>query len=92
MSVDIELCIHTLNQGRRLVDPLTQYTMKMADEAATRMRAEFGDSLDMETCGKALVIAASMIVPLCREEIPGAVLANLIGFVGEDLVREARDG
>lgn len=92
MSFDIELGIHTLNQGRRLVDPLTQYTIKMADEAAARMRAEFGDSLDMETCGKALIIAAGMVVPLCHEEIPGTVLANLIGFVGEDLVREARHG
>lgn len=90
--VDIEKCVHVLNRARRRPDPVTQHTALLADEVAAKMRAEFGDTLDMETCGKALVIAASAVVPLCAPDVPSALVANLIGFFGENLVREARGG
>lgn len=90
MSFDIELGIHTVNQSRRRPDALTQHTIHMADDAAANMRAEFGDSLDMEMCGKAWLIIAAAVIPLCDPEIPGAVLANLIAFAGENLIRTAR--
>jgi len=90
MPVDIEKCVHVLNQARRQPDEVTQHTALLADQVAVKMREEFGDTLDMETCGKALVIAASAVVPLCTPDVPAALVANLIGFLGEDLVRNAR--
>ena len=92
MTFDVEAGIHQINQSRHRNDQLTVAQVALADRVATKFREEFGSTLDMETCGKAMVIAASAAAPLCREEIPGTAIANIIALAGEQLVREARHG
>jgi hypothetical protein len=92
VAYDLENGIREMARARSRNDALSKETMRLADQVVARMREEFGSTLDMETCGKAWVIAASSVVPLCGPEIPAAVVANLIGFAGEQLVREARNG
>ena len=92
MAYDLENGIREMARARSRDDALSVETMRLADLLVDGMRREFGSTLDMETCGKALVIAASSVVPLCDPDIPPAVIANMIGFAGERLVREARNG
>lgn len=90
MTYDIEQAIRQAARARGNRDDLTRETSTIADRMADGFRGDFGDTLDMETCGKALVIAAGSLVPLCGPEIPGAVLANIVCLAGESLVRQAR--
>lgn len=92
MTYDVELGIREIAKARARGGALTTETARLAEHVVAGFRRDFGDELDMETCGKALVIAASAVIPLCHDEIPGVVLANLIGLAGESLVRGARNG
>jgi hypothetical protein len=87
---DVERGIHDLFHAR-LRDPLLTETARLADKIADGFRADFDTTLDMETVGKALVIAAASVTPVAVDKsMPAAVIANLIGFAGENLVRTAR--
>ena len=92
MTFDVERALREVANARRRDDQLTAETARIAELMVAGFRGDFGGVLDMETCGQALLIAAASLVPLCGPEIPGTVLANMIGFAGESLVRGARNG
>lgn len=91
MTFDVENGLREIARARASGNELLRETATLADQVAAGMRGDFAGVLDMETCGKAFVIAAASVVPLCGPDIPAAVIANLIGMAGENLVREARN-
>ena len=91
MSYDIENGLRVLAEARAEGGALLLHIAGLADKVAAHIREDFASSLDMETVGKALVIAASAVVPLCTPDIPSTVI-TVDGMSGENLVREARNG
>lgn len=89
MTFDVENALRIVAAARH-GDPIAVETARLAEQVADGFRRDFGDTLDLETCGRALVIASASLVPLCSEEIPGAVLVNLVAMAGESLVRRER--
>lgn len=88
---DVERGIHELFWARARGDLLMTETARIADKIADGFRADFDTTLDMEMVGKALVIVAASVSPFANDrEMPPAVIANMIGLAGENLVRTAR--
>jgi len=92
MTFDIENGLREIARARAVADPLMWETALLADKLVAGVRGDFEGVLDMEMCGKAFVIAAASVMPLCTPDIPAAVIVNLIGMAGERLVRQARHG
>lgn len=91
MTYDVERGIHELFHARLRRDLLLAEAAQLGDTIADGFRADFDTTLDMETVGMALVIAAASVTPVAVEKnMPAQVIANLIGFAGENLVRTAR--
>ena len=78
MAVDLTACLDQIAVARVNGDGITQETALLAEVVVRGFQREFSSTLDMKTCGKALVIAASAVVPLCHAEMPAIVVANLI--------------
>lgn len=90
MTYDIEAALRHALRVRVDGDALMGETARIADLIADGFRADFGESMDLEAVGKALVFTAASLVPLIDPAIPSAVIANMIGLAGENLVRNAR--
>lgn len=86
MTFDIDNALREIDQHRHVGGPLLVETTKLAEQIAAGFRRDFDGTLDLDTCGRALVIAAASLVPLCDPEIPGTVLVNMIGIAGAILV------
>lgn len=90
-AYDVEAALQHVRDARANPDELTRHTMVLAGDITDGFRRDFGDTLDMETVGLALSIAASVLAPLAKHrEVPPVVLANTLAFAGEELVRTAR--
>lgn len=89
---DIENALAIVARTRVTADPITVETARLAEVIADGFRADFDATLDMETVGQALVVAAASVTNMAAAEIgmPAAVIVNMIGFTGESLVRAAR--
>lgn len=90
MTYDIEGALRHALRVRVDGDELMGETARLADLIADGFRRDFGESMDMEDVGKALVVTSASLVPLIDPKIPSAVIANMIGLAGENLVRTAR--
>lgn len=89
MTFDVENALQQV-AASRTADSLSAETARIAEHLVEGFRRDFGDTLDLEVCGMALVIAAASLVPMCTPEIPGTVLVNLVAMAGESLVRGER--
>lgn len=85
---DIERALQEIARSRSRRDGVTRETKALAERIAAGFRGDFDGVLDLDTCGRALVIAAGSLVPLCGPDIPATVIVNMIAFAGESLVRE----
>lgn len=82
---DVQLGLDEARRARLLrVDPVTVATVRIADQLAANMARHFTPA-EREVVGRALVIAGASVGVI--EDVPPAVLANLIAFAGERLVR-----
>ncbi|HYQ69651.1 hypothetical protein [Actinophytocola sp.] len=88
---DIENGLTVCAEARAMDDPIMVETARLADKIADGFRADFDMTLDMETVGKALVVAAASVMDLAAGgQTPATVITNMIGLAGENLVRTAR--
>lgn len=89
---DIEQGLREMAAVRASRGDLALVLARVGDDIADGFRADFDTTLDMETVGKALVIAAASVTRLAADKrrVPATVVVNMIGLAGENLVRTAR--
>ena len=86
-TYDLEAALAAMRKARQRRDPLTVTTGGFADRFANNMLRHFGPE-QIETVGLALLIVGASLPAL--DELPHAVLANLVAFAGQRLVDDAR--
>lgn len=88
---DLERGLAEVARSRADAGELGQAAARMGDKLADGVRADFDTTLDIESVGAALVIAAASLLPLTDDrDIPSGVLVDVLAFAGEQLVRTAR--
>lgn len=73
-------------------NPLHAETLRLADQITAGFRRDFGTTLDLDTCGKALMIASASVVPVCGSDPLAVTVANMIGLAGEGLIHGLAHG
>ena len=87
---DFDRALREVTRHRSKRDQVTPAQAQLGDRLATRAAAEFGPEA-LETAGLGILLGASIAAELVREGIEQpAILANVLGFIGERLVRDAR--
>lgn len=92
---DVDGAIRDLARHRRRRDPGTRGILQLADDLAAAMQSNFSAE-EMETVGRALVIAAASTGPLAqygaspKETTVATMVCNITAFAGERLIRDAR--
>lgn len=89
---DIENALDVCARARATTDQIMVETARLAGMIADGFRGDFDATLDMETVGQALLVAAASVTRLAADEVgmPATVIVNMIGLAGENLVRTAR--
>lgn len=88
---DVERAIHEIRHNRGRGDALIAESGRMADKVADGFRCDFDSTMDMETVGKALVVAAASLIALTDPPASSAaVVLDVLAFAGENIVRTAR--
>lgn len=89
---DIEHALAEIASQRRRRDELTRAQVGIADALALHLDRHFAAE-ELETAGRALVIAAASSASLASEvpaEHLGPLICNLLGFAGARLIRDGR--
>lgn len=87
---DFDRALREVTRHRTRRDQATMAQRDLGDRLATRAASEFGPEA-LETAGLGILLAAGVAAELIREGIEQpAILANVLGFIGERLVRDAR--
>lgn len=84
---DVDNARRELAKIRRRRDELTRQQASIGDRLATQMDRHFSAE-ELETAGRALVIAAGSVGVLAQEGIPASVVVNIIAFAGDRLITD----
>lgn len=87
---DEERGLRELARNRLKRDPVTVHTAAIADQLATHMKRHFSAE-ETETAGRALLIGAASVAALIEDEIPPAVILNVLAFAAGRLVTDGRE-
>ena len=86
---DVDRAMREIARARRKRDELTRQQGAIADNLATHLDRHFSAE-ELETAGRALLIGAASVAALVSPDIPPAVIANVLAFAGDRLVRDGR--
>ena len=86
---DIEQARRELRKARRNRDELTRQQAQLGENLAHHIDRHF-TAEEMETVGRALLIAAGGLGALVVEDMPPAVMVNVLGFAGDRLITDGR--
>lgn len=89
---DIERAVAEVAQSRVRLDESTRVIASYGDALADGFRRDFGDSLDMQTVGSALMVAAASLGVLTdRGGTSPSALVDVLAMAGESLIRIDRE-
>ena len=87
---DEETGLREIARARLKRDGLTRAQVQMADGLAEAMQRHFSAE-ETETAGRALLIGAASCTTLARsEDIPAAVIVNILGFAAARMITDGR--
>jgi len=86
---DVDNALAEIAKARARRDELTRQQVAIADRLAIHLDRHFAAE-ELETAGRALVIGAASIAALANEDIPGAVMCNILAFGGARLILDGR--
>lgn len=86
---DVENALRELAKNRQRRDELTRQQVAIADRLAIHLDRHFAAE-ELETAGRALLIGAASVIALATEDIPSAVMCNVLAFAGDRLIRDGR--
>ena len=88
---DEEAGLAEIARARLRRDGLTRAQVQLADGLAEAMQRHFSAE-EIETAGRALLIGAASCATLARSEenIPAAVVVNILGFAAARMVTDGR--
>lgn len=86
---DEEKGLREIARHRLRRDELTRSQVVIADQLAIHMQRHFAAE-ETETAGRALLIGAASVTALIDDQIPPAVLVNILGFTAARLVADGR--
>lgn len=87
---DLDQILASVAEQRADADSLTRALATLGDALADGIRGSAFESLDMETVGTALVIAATSLAPWMDRDVSPAMLLRALVLGGENLIRTAR--
>lgn len=86
---DVDKAMREIARARRKRDTLTSGQAYFGDQFASSMNRHFAAE-EIETAGRALLIAAGYAAELCKHGTPPQMIANILGFAGDRLIRDGR--
>ena len=87
---DEDAGLREIARARLKRDGLTRAQVQMADGLAEAMQRHFSAG-ETETAGRALLIGAASCTTLARsEDIPAAVIVNILGFAAARMITDGR--
>ena len=88
---DEEAGLREITRARLKRDGLTRAQVQLADGLAENMQRHFSAE-ETETAGRALLIGAASCTALAnsQEDIPAAVVVNILGFAAARMVADGR--
>lgn len=86
---DVDEALREIARHRKRRDELTRQQVAIADRLAIHLDRHFAAE-EIETAGRALVIGAASVIALATEDIPPAVMCNVLAFAGARLILDGR--
>jgi hypothetical protein len=86
---DVDKARHELAAARKRRDGLTHSQSKIGDSLAAHVDRHFSAE-ELETAGRALLIAAGSLAGLADMDLPPQVMCNILGFAGDRLITDGQ--
>jgi hypothetical protein len=87
---DEEKGLRELARHRLKRDALTLHQVSIADKLAVNIERHFSAE-ETETAGRALLLGVASGATLANDEIPAAVILNILGFAAARMISDGRD-
>lgn len=87
---DEEKCLRELARARLRRDSVTCSQVAIADSLVANLERHFSAG-ETETAGRALLIGVASGAGLAAQDLPAAVILNILGFAAARMISDGRD-